>query len=272
MRFSKRRTDPALVIGFYESPEIAESVLTKLRRDGFRRSAALHSTDTGEVRAEEHGIRAGRGALGAALIGLLLGIVALLPPHVLGRPGAIPELALQLFACALAGGLAGWVLFRRLDMRVDREHLERFQRWMVRNETVLMAEVTPTAVVRVVTILRAVEGEPPLTFTFHPLTPFEFESEASLFRKEALSSQRLEEKAVRLAHSFSIDERTTPRGQSLLIRMDESERILKWTNASLTMSAEAHHAFALSGSGSWTTPTSSRGRSTRFAGAFQRLL
>jgi hypothetical protein len=29
--------------------------------------------------------------------------------------------------------------------------------------------------------------------------------------------------------------------------MEESERILKWTNASLTMSAEAHHAFALSG-------------------------
>src|SRR5678815_2387016 len=129
MRFLNRRTNRALVIGFYHSPDIARSVLTKLRRDGFRRSAAVHSTDTGEVRAEEHGVRVGRGAWSAALIGLLLGIAVLLPPHVLGHPGAIGELALQLAACTLAGGLAGWLLFRWLDMRVDRAHLEKFQRW-----------------------------------------------------------------------------------------------------------------------------------------------
>ncbi len=247
MIFSRRRTDRALVIGFYESPESARSVLRKLTRDGFRRSAALHSPETGKVWAEEHGIRAGRGALGAAVIGLLLGVVALLPPHVLDGPRAIPELALQLAACALAAGLAGWLLFRWLDMRVDREHLEMFQRWMVRNETVVIAEVASTAAARVVTILRDVEGEPPLTFTFHRLTPFEFEPEASLFRREAVSSQRLEEKAIRLAHSFSTGEWTTRRGETLLHRLRESERILQWTNASLTMAAEAHHAFALSG-------------------------
>ncbi|MDR3405863.1 MAG: hypothetical protein P4L99_25480, partial [Chthoniobacter sp.] len=234
------------MIGFYQSPETTGAVLTNLRRDGFRRSAAVHCATTGEVRVDVHGIPAGRGALGSALIGLLLGIVALMPPHVMEHPRAIPGLALELAACALTGALVGWGLFRSLDARVDGAHLERFKRRMVRNETVVMVEVPPVEAARVLTILRATEGEPPLTFAFHPSTTFDFEPEANLFRKETSSSQRLAEKAVRLAHSFSIEGGVKPRGYPLLLRLKENERILKWTEASLTMSAEVHHAFALS--------------------------
>ncbi|MDR3403226.1 MAG: hypothetical protein P4L99_12085, partial [Chthoniobacter sp.] len=192
-----------------------------------------------------HGIPARLGSLGSALIGLLLGFVALLP-HVREHPGAILGLALSLVACALVGALAGWLVFRLLDARVDSAYLERFRRWMVRNETVVMVEVPPGEAAHVLTILRATEGEPPLTFAFHPSTTFDYEPEANLFRKEAPSSQRLAERAVRLARSFSIEEGAKRRGHSLLHRLRESERILKWTDASLTMSAEAHHAFALS--------------------------
>ena len=117
---------------------------------------------------------------------------------------------------------------------------------MVRNETVVLVEVPAREAARVLQILRDVEGEPPLTFTFHPSSVFDFEAEANLFRREAPSSQRLAEKAVRLAHSFSIEGGAKPRGHPLLLRLRESERILKWTDASLTMSAEVHHAFALS--------------------------
>jgi uncharacterized membrane protein len=246
MKYSTDRTEHALVIGFYQSPGITGAALMKIRRDGFRRSAAVHCAGTGEVRVDEHGIRAGYGALGAAVIGLLLGILVLLPPPVMEHPIAIPGLALQLAACALAGALAGWLVFRSLDARVDAAHLERFRRWMVRNETVVMVEVPAWKAARVLTILRAVEGEPPLTFAFHPSTTFDFEPEANLFRREAPSSQRLADKAARLAHSFSIEGGAKPSGHSLLLRLRESERILKWTDASLTMSAEAHHAFALS--------------------------
>jgi len=206
----------------------------------------MHCAATGEVRVDEHGIAAGRGALGSALIGLLLGIFALLPPHLMEHPGAIRGLAMPLAACALVGGLAGWWLFRSLDARVDRAHLAKFKRWIVRNETVVMVEVPDTGAARVLTILRAVEGEPPLAFVFHPSSAFDFEPEASLLRKEAPSSQHLVEKAVRLAHSISIEGGAKPRGHSLLLRLRESERILKWTDASLAMSAEVHHAFALS--------------------------
>ncbi len=246
MKFSKNEAERALVTGFYQSPEITGTALTKLRRNGFRRSAAVHCAATGEVRVDEHGIRPGRGAFGTALIGLLIGFLALLPPQVMEHPGAIPELALKLAACTLAGALAGWWLFRSLDARVDGAHLERFKRWMVRNETVVLVEVPARDAARVLTILRAVEAEPPLTFAFHPSTAFDFEPEANLFRKEASSSERLEEKAVRLAHSVSIEYGAKPRDHPLLLRLRENERSLKWTDASLTMSAEVHHAFALS--------------------------
>ena len=246
MKFSKNGSGRALVIGFYQSPEITGTALTKLRLAGFRRSAAVHCATTGEVRVDESSIGEGRGALGSAFIGLLIGIVALLPPHVMEHPGAIPGLGLQLAACALASGLAGWWLFRSWDLRVSPVHLEMFKRCLVRNETVVMVEVLAWEAARVLTILRAVEGAPPLTFAFHRSLAFDFEPEVNLFRKEAPSSQRLAEKAVGLAHSFSIEGGVKPRGCPLLLRLRESERILKCTDASLAMCAEVHHAFALS--------------------------
>ena len=246
MKFPLTKAECALVAGFYQSPGIGRTVLKNLRRAGFQRSAAVHDSATGEVRVDEHGISAGRGTLGSALIGLLLGIFALPLRHALEHPGAIAGLALSLAGCALAGGLAGWLVFRSLDARVSRAHLERFKRWMVRGETVVLVEVPAREAVRVLAVLRAVEGEPPLTFAFHSSTIFDFEPEENLLRKAASSSQRLAEKAVQLAHSFSIEKGAKRRGHPLLHRLRESERILKWTDASLTMSAEAHHAFALS--------------------------
>ena len=124
MKFLTSRTERALVIGFYQSPETTGTALAKVRREGFWRSAAVYCAATGEVRVDEHGIRAGYGALGAALIGLLLGIFTLLPPHVMEHPIAIPGLVLQLAACALAGALAGWLVFRSLDARVDAAHAQ----------------------------------------------------------------------------------------------------------------------------------------------------
>src|SRR5688500_16400552 len=122
MRISAKRPDRALVIGLYQSPETTGTALTKLRHEGFRKAAAVHSAANGEVRIDEHGISEGRGVLASALIGLLFGILLLVPPKVLEHPEAILGLALSLGACAVAGGLAGWWLFRSWDTRVDRAH------------------------------------------------------------------------------------------------------------------------------------------------------
>ena len=246
MKFTTRRAGRALVIGFFQSQETGGTVLKNLRRDGFRRSAAVHCSGTGEVRVDEHGISVGWGALGSAVIGLLVGMLVLQLRGALVPPGAVLEVALQLAAFALAGGLAGWGVFRRLDARVDPAEMAKFKRWIIPNETVVLAEVPAEETARVVASLRAGEGEPPVTFSFHASSVLDLEPEANLLRNEAPSSQRLGEKAVRLAHSFTTVPTAKSRGHSLLVRLRETERILQWTDASLAMSAEVHHAFALS--------------------------
>ncbi len=194
---------------------------------------------------EERGIPAGWGALGLAVLGLLVGSFTLELPGILAHPSAILGFALRLAACALGGALAGWSLFRWLETRIDRVQVESFKRWIIHNETVVMVEVPASQTARVVTILRGVEDEP-VTFAFHAPPTFDFEPEAQLLRHDPPSSQRLAERAVRLAQSIPTATGAKPRGHPLLRRLRESERILKWTEASLTMSAEVHQAFALS--------------------------
>ena len=246
MKLPWTKAAPSLVVGFYQSPELAAEALQNLRRDCFCRSAAVHCSNTGEVRVDEYGVPAGRWALWAGLVGLLLAILALRSSWGMMNPEAIPKLVFQIAACALAGALAGWLMFRSLAARVHGAHLARFKRWLVRNETVVMVEMPARETERVLTILRAVEGESPVTFSFLPSSTFDFEPEANLLRHEVPSRERLAEKAVWLAHSFSIEAGTKQRGHPLLHRLRESERILEWADASLTMSAAVHQAFALS--------------------------
>ena len=49
-----------------------------------------------------------------------------------------------------------------------------------------------------------------------------------------------------LRNAIPVSREVKRRGPSFLRRLREIERTLEWTDASLTMSAEAHHAFALS--------------------------
>jgi cellobiose phosphorylase len=246
MKLPWTKAAPSLVVGFYQSPELASEALRNLRRDCFCRSAAVLCSNTGEVRVDEYGVPGGRWALWAGLIGLLLAILALRSSWGMMNPEAIPKLVFQIATCALAGALAGWLVFRSLAARVHGAHLARFKRWLVRNETVVMVEMPAKETERVLTILHAVEGESPVTFSFLPSSTFDFEPEANLLRHEVPSRERLAEKAAWLAHSFSIEAKAEQRGHPLLHRLRESERILKWTDTCLTISAAGHHAFTLS--------------------------
>jgi hypothetical protein len=98
----------------------------------------------------------------------------------------------------------------------------------------------------VLAILRDVEAETPVTFGFYPPPPFSVEPTAPPPGHELPSSQRLVENAARLARAIAVRRGTKPRGPSFLRRLREIEDALEWANLSLTMSAEAHHAFTLS--------------------------
>src|SRR5438132_6593427 len=245
MRLWRKNGDRVLVVGIFQDPGTGRAVLKNLRRARFRRVAAIHASAGGRPRVEEYGVSAIGGAAVSSAVGLAIGALIFwqlgIPPDY--RPGM---LALLLAAFALAGALSGWVLVRLLQQHVDETRLARCASTILPDETVVMAEIEAGETARVLVILRDVEAEAPVTFAFHSPPPFSAESTTRRRWEERPSIQRFSENAAHLAGSTLISRDAQPRGQSFLRRLREVERALEWANASLTMSAEMHHAFTLS--------------------------
>ena len=244
MRLWRKNGDRVLMVGIFQSPGIGRAVLKNLYRARFRRVAAIHASASGQTGVEEYGLPPIGGAAAASAIGLAIGEFIFWQSGILAdsRPGL---LTLFLAAFALAGGLSGWILVRLLRQHVAEMSLARCASTILPDETLVIAEVEASETPRVLEILRDVEAEAPVTFAFHSPPPFPFESSARPLGHELPSSQRLVENAARLARAIPVSREAKPRGSSFLRRLREIEGALEWANASLTMSAEVHHAFTL---------------------------
>src|SRR5438874_518421 len=245
MRFRRTKHDRVLVVGIFQSPKTGRAVLKNLHRTQFRRAAAIHASAGGRPRAQQNGISAIGGSPATAAYGLALGAFifwqrAMLADYRLGG------LALFFVAFVLAGALTGWILVRLLQEHVAAASLARCASTILPGETVVLAEVRATETSRLLAIMRDVEAEAPVTFAFHSPPHFRFKSSARPLGHELPSGQRLAENAARLAHEIPVSREAKARGPSFLRRLREIERALEWANASLTMSAEVHHAFTLS--------------------------
>ena len=201
MRFPQTKIGGAVFIAIFQSRETGRAVLRNLRRDGFARSALLHSSASGKLR--ESGISAAREATASAIIGLLIGSFVLWREWLRAGPMSTLEFALILAGFALAGALGGWFACRILGKRPGAIESARFKRSILPNETMVIVEAAPDATSGVLAILRDVGDDPSVSFAFHPTAKFEFEPTTRLFRREAPSRQRLAEKAVRLARSMA---------------------------------------------------------------------
>ncbi len=245
MRLWRKNGDRVLVVGIFQSPKTGRAVLKNLHRARFRRAAAIHASARGRPRIEEHGISTIGGSATGSVLSLALGAFIFWERGMLAdyRPAG---LALLLAAFALAGALTGWILVRLLQEHVAAASLARCASTILPGETVVLAEVRATEAPRLLAILRDVETEAPVTFAFHSPPHFRFKSSARPLGHELPSGQRLAENAARLAHEIRVSREAKPRGPSFLRRLREIERALEWANASLTMSAEVHHAFTLS--------------------------
>src|SRR5213596_4214342 len=245
MRLWQKNGDRVLVVGIFQSVGTGRAVLQNLHRARFRRAAAIHASAKGRQRIEERGISAIGGSAAGSLLILALGAFIFWERGLLA--GYRPEMmALFLAAFALAGALSGWILVRLLQQHVDEKRQSRFAGTILPDETAVIAEVEASETERVLVILRDVEAEAPVTFGFYPPPPFSVESTARPLSHELPSSQRLVENAASLARAIAVSRGAKPRGPSFLHRLLEIEDALEWTNLSLTMSAEAHHAFTLS--------------------------
>ena len=244
MKFPRTKVTGAVFIAIFQGEETGRDVLRNLRRHGFRRSALLRSSASGKL--HENGGRAAGEAGMAAIIGLLVGGFLLWRAWLRTGPISTLGIALILGGFTLGGALVGWLVARILLKRTDDLSKTEFKRSILPNETMVMIESAPDDASRVLEILRDVGDDPSVLFGFHSTEKFEFEPTSRLFRREAPSRQRLAEKAERLAKSISNGRGRTARGPSLLRRLRESERILKWTDAGLSVSAEVHQSFGLS--------------------------
>ncbi len=245
MRFRRRQGDRVLVVGIFQRPEIGRAVLKNLHRSGFRRAAAIYSSSAGRLRVDEHGISAVGAAIAASALGVAVGAIIFWEHEMVAHYRPV-EVALLLTAFMMVGALAGWLLVRLRERHVDDASLVRCTSTILPGETVVLAEVKATETSRLLAILRDVETEAPVTFAFHSPPPFRFKSSARPLGHELPSGQRLAENAALLAGAIPVDREAKPRGPSFLLRLREIEHALEWTNVSLTMSAEVHHAFTLS--------------------------
>ena len=245
IRFPRTQVASVVHVAIFQEQETGRTVLRNLRRDGFGRSALLRASASGKLR--ESGVSAAGEAAISAAIGLVVGALLLWREWLQTGPLSAPGIALILTGFALGGVLAGWFVFRILAKRPHALGRAKFRRSILPNETMVMVESAPDDTSRVLEILRDVGDDPSVSFAFHSTAEFEFEPTTRLLRREAPSRQRLAEKASRLARSLSIADGAKTRGRpSLLRRLRESERILKWTEASLSASAELHQSFGLS--------------------------
>jgi cyclic beta-1,2-glucan synthetase len=245
MRFWRKKGDRVLVVGIFQSVGTGRAVLQNLHRGRYRRAAAIYASAKGRQRVEEHGLSAIGGPAAASVVSLAVGAFVFWRLGVLAyyRPAG---LALLLAAFALAGAITGWILVQLFREHVHPANLARFRSTILPNETVILVEVEASEASRVLAILRGVEAEAPVTFGFYPPPPFPVEPTTRPLGHELPSSQRLIENAARLAHETAVSRQAKPRGLSFLRRLREIENTLEWANASLTMSAEVHHAFTLS--------------------------
>jgi cyclic beta-1,2-glucan synthetase len=245
MRFWPKKGNRVLVVGIFQSAGAGRAVLQNLHRARFRRVAAIYASAKGRQRVEEHGISAIGGSAVALILSVVLGSFIF---WALGMLGNNPRagVALPLAAFAFGGAITGWILVQLFREHVDSASFARFTNTILPNEMVVLAEVEASEASRVLTILRGVEAEAPVTFGFYPPPPFSIDPSARPLSHELSSSQRLVEKAASLANAITVSRAAKPRGQSFLHRLLEIENALEWANMSLTMSAEAHHAFTLS--------------------------
>src|SRR5882757_1794538 len=245
MRFWPKKGNRVLVVGIFQSVEVGRAVLQNLHRARFRRAAAIYSSAKGRQRVEERGISAIGGSAAALILSVVLGVFIFWARGMLGD-NRLAGVALPLAAFAFGGAITGWILVELFREHVNSASFARFTNTILPNETVVLAEVEASESSRVLAILRDVEAEAPVTFGFYPPPPFSLESAARPPSHELPSSQRLVEKAASLARAIAVSRAAKPRGPSFLHRLLEIERALEWANMSLTMSAEAHHAFTLS--------------------------
>ena len=124
--------------------------------------------------------------------------------------------------------------------------VERFKRWVIRNETLIVVEARSRNLARVQEILRHGMGSQAVVFAFHEKHADAQSLDSALFRMPPLSVEALRQEASRLAEVLQPGNPRSVARQSLRSRLAESESELKLVEQALGERARAEQAGSMS--------------------------
>ena len=169
--------------------------LRAIRRNGFRRAAAVSSLPGGRILVEDNGFHSHWGALVAGLGGLAIAAGYLL---LLGAPLQGATAWAVVATLTVLGALVGWLVKRWLNRGVRDSILNRYRRWVADGETLVIAEAEVEQARAALALFRETEEVPPVTFIIRPHRSIPARV-AELQRCERFSSERLKLFAATLA-------------------------------------------------------------------------
>lgn len=209
-----------IVLGFYQNPVTAEIVLQKFRKAGLRRVALVRQHHDKQYVVHTYSPLTPLIACSMIII-TLLSIALIL---------SMPKITLITIMAML--GIFVWWIADLYWFKINPEIVDRFKKLLIKDETLIIAEIDSKEVRRALGILRRVESGHPVSFLLR-CDRFKIPDREEII-KEPLTAEEMSNRAAQLALSltevsvhtshFSVKASHYP---SLLKSLKQSETILK---------------------------------------------
>ncbi|MCG3181695.1 MAG: hypothetical protein BIFFINMI_04094 [Phycisphaerae bacterium] len=219
-------SEPGILLCFYANREDADEAIRQLRRKRFRRAALIGSSADGKLSIDQ--ITARHGALWGVIAGLLIGpavgLVWMDLEHLFLHLMGLLVLVLP----GLVGLIGGWLFVRLLNPGVYDSILQKYARWLVAEETVLIVQATAESMGQAIALIRTMGDTQPTVFALHPeRVAHDAGWAAAPSHGEPLTPPRLREHARRLADTHQVGPDIRPSEEPLLRLLNDCEKTIE---------------------------------------------
>lgn len=237
-----------LVLGYFADHDAAAATFEQLIASGFRRVALLRRDADGASTVLNHQSTTGRQKMLASGGGAMIGAtVAGFAWQLL--PGSVPVKVLLSGAAILGGAGAGQQIGARAFTHIPPSMLDRFAKWLMRDESLVMVLTAPMRISRAQSVLTEAQSRPTI-FIRRPLIEMPEADSTAKFevRQGPASPEQLQQSAQRLAARHLRDQSSaeTPHKQLLLSRLLENQRTISALHEQLGQAAKTEGAPSLS--------------------------
>ncbi|MFI5384493.1 MAG: GH36-type glycosyl hydrolase domain-containing protein [Fimbriimonadales bacterium] len=237
-RWGRPRT---LVVGFYQSAKSVRPVVADLRSRRLFRSATAHVSAEGRSTVGSWVTAKRLGIIVAAACGILAAVfVRLASARV-----APYEMWLHVFIAAATGTAGGWAIARLADLASAKAFLNRYSRWALRGESLVLVAARTDDAAAAAEILSESGGEHPAVFVLHP-PEIHGLLDHVMRVQPALGEDAINMRAAKLAAELRNVRRGRPPERSLIPRLDLCERALKEIQLRLSSAVRLEQGIALS--------------------------